>query len=84
MSNWKVFKTKIEVFVHPNADALMLGKVGSYQVVIQKVFTKQVMLLSAPEKSVLTGDIKKCIRTMQDLNMIEKSIRLRGEICIIT
>jgi hypothetical protein len=24
------------VFVHPNADALMLGKVGSYQVVIQK------------------------------------------------
>jgi hypothetical protein len=46
MSNWKVFKTKIEVFVHPNADALMLGKVGSYQVVIQKGLTKQVMLLS--------------------------------------
>jgi hypothetical protein len=50
------------VFVHPNADALMLGKVGSYQVVIQKgLYQTGDVVIS--EKSVLTGDIKKCIRT---------------------
>ena len=36
MSNWKVSKEKIEIFTHPNADALLIGKVGSYQVVVQK------------------------------------------------
>jgi len=36
MSNFKVFKTRIEIFTHPNADSLVLGKVGSYQVVTQK------------------------------------------------
>ena len=36
MSNWKVSKEKIELFVHPNADALEIGKVGAYQVVVQK------------------------------------------------
>lgn len=34
MSNWKVSKEKIELFVHPNADALEIGKVGTYQVVV--------------------------------------------------
>jgi hypothetical protein len=57
------FKTKIEVFVHPNADALMLGKVGSYQVVIKGLYQTGDVIF-APEKSVLTGDIKKCIRTI--------------------
>jgi RNA ligase (TIGR02306 family) len=83
MSNWKVFKTKIEVFVHPNADALMLGKVGSYQVVIQKgLYQTGDVVIFAPEKSVLTGDIKSAFE--QYLAGPEhdrvKSIRLRGEI----
>jgi RNA ligase (TIGR02306 family) len=83
MSNWKVFKTKIEVFVHPNADTLMLGKVGSYQVVIQKgLYQTGDVVIFAPEKSVLTGDIKSAFE--QYLAGPEhdrvKSIRLRGEI----
>jgi hypothetical protein len=43
----------------------MLGKVGSYQVVIQKgLYQTGDVVIFAPEKSVLTGDIKKCIRTI--------------------
>jgi hypothetical protein len=36
MSNFKVSKEKIALFVHPNAEKLQLGRVGSYQVVVQK------------------------------------------------
>ena len=36
MSTWRVCKTKISLFTHPNADSLVIGKVGSYQVVVQK------------------------------------------------
>ena len=36
MSNWKVSKEKIELFVHPDAESIEIGKVGSYQVVVQK------------------------------------------------
>ena len=36
MSNWKVSKEKIELFGHQNAETLELGKVGTYQVVVQK------------------------------------------------
>jgi RNA ligase (TIGR02306 family) len=83
MSNWKVFKTKIEVFVHPNADALMLGKVGSYQVVIQKgLYQTGDTVIFAPEKSVLTGEIKEAFEQyLAGPNHDRvKSIRLRGEI----
>jgi len=36
MSNWKISKEKIEIFTHTNAENLVIGKVGSYQVVVQK------------------------------------------------
>ena len=59
MSQWKVSKEKIELFTHPNADALLIGKVGSYQVVVQKgLYNDGDEVVFAPEKSVLTGDIK--------------------------
>jgi hypothetical protein len=53
MSNWKISKEKIEVFTHPNAELLVLGKVGSYQVVVQKgLYNDGDEVIFAPEKSV--------------------------------
>lgn len=83
MSNWSVFKTKIEVFTHPNADVLNIGKVGTYQVVVQKgLYQTGDVVVFAPEKSILTGDIKESFQTylVGPDNDRVKSIRLRGEL----
>lgn len=83
MSNWKVSKEKIALFTHPNADSLELGKVGSYQVVVQKgLYKDEDEVVFAPEKSVLTGDIKAefekyLVGPGKDR---VKAVRLRGEI----
>lgn len=59
MSNFKVSKEKISLFTHPNADKLQLGRVGSYQVVVQKgLYQDGDEVIFAPEKSVLTGQLK--------------------------
>lgn len=83
MSNWKVSKEKIELFVHPNADALELGKVGSYQVVVQKgLYESGDEVVFAPEKSVLSGQIKSEFENYlagSDKDRV-KAVRLRGEI----
>ena len=74
MSNWKVYKTKIELFSHSNADTLEIGKVGSYQVVVQKgLYNDGDEVIFAPEKSVLSGDIK---------NEFEKFIQTSKQIII--
>lgn len=83
MSNWKVSKEKIEMFNHPNADALMIGKVGSYQVVVQKgLYNDGDEVVFAPEKSVLTGEIKQEFeKYLVGPNKDRvKAVRLRGEI----
>jgi RNA ligase (TIGR02306 family) len=83
MSNWKVSKEKIELFVHPNADSLELGKVGSYQVVAQKgIYNSGDEVVFAPEKSVLTGDIKSEFeKYLSGANKDRvKAVRLRNEI----
>lgn len=83
MSNWKISKEKIELFIHPNADALQLGKVGSYQVVVQKgLYQSGDEVIFAPEKSVLSGVIKSEFETyLAGPNKDRvKSVRLRGEI----
>jgi RNA ligase (TIGR02306 family) len=83
MSNWKVSKEKIEIFTHPTADNLSLGKVGSYQVVVQKgIYNDGDEVIFAPEKSVLTGDIKtEFEKYLVGSNKDRvKSVRLRGEI----
>ena len=83
MSNWKVSKEKIELYIHPNADALELGKVGTYQVVVQKgLYKTGDEVIFAPEKSVLTGDIKSEFEKylVGPENDRVKAVRLRGEI----
>jgi len=60
MSTFKVIKTKIEVFPHPNAEKLQIGKVGNYQVVVQKdLYRGGEDVVFAPEKSILTGILEK-------------------------
>lgn len=57
---WKVYKTPIELFPHPDAERLELGKVGDYQVVVEKgLYRSGDIVVFAPEKSVLSGEIKK-------------------------
>ena len=83
MSNWKVSKEKIEIFPHSNADALMIGKVGSYQVVVQKgLYNDGDIVVFAPEKSILTGEIKSEFEKylVGPNNDRVKAVRLRGEI----
>jgi RNA ligase (TIGR02306 family) len=83
MSQWKVSKEKIEIFEHGNADTLSLGKVGSYQVVVQSGLYKDGdTVVFAPEKSVLTGKIKEEFEKylVGPENDRVKGVRLRGEI----
>ena len=83
MSNWKVFKTNIQLFSHGNADNLEIGKVGSYQVVVQKGLYKDGQeVVFAPEKSILSGKIKEEFEKYlvgPEKNRV-KAVRLRGEI----
>jgi len=83
MSTFKVSKQKISLFTHSNADSLVLGKVGSYQLVVQKgLYNDGDEVVFAPEKSVLTGQIK----TEFEKYLVGpnhdrvKAVRLRGEI----
>ncbi len=83
MSNWKVSKEKIQLFTHPNADQLQIGKVGAYQVVVQKgIYNDGDVVVFAPEKSILTGQLKQEYEKYlsgPDKNRV-KSVRLRGEV----
>jgi len=83
MSQWKVSKEKIELFTHPDANALVIGKVGSYQVVVQKgLYNDGDEVIFAPEKSVLSGLIKiEFEKYLVGPNKDRvKAVRLRGEI----
>lgn len=83
MSNWKVSKQKIAIFPHPNADNLSLGRVGTYQVVIQKgIYNDNDEVIFAPEKSILSGTLKsEYEKYLSGPNKDRiKSVRLRGEI----
>jgi RNA ligase (TIGR02306 family) len=83
MSTFKVSKQKIALFTHPNADALMLGRIGSYQVVVQKgLYNDGDEVIFAPEKSILSGQIKTEFEKylVGPNNDRVKAVRLRGEI----
>ena len=83
MSNWKVSKQKISIFTHPSADNLALGRVGTYQVVVQKgLYNDGDEVIFVPEKSVLTGQIKtEYEKYLSGPNKDRvKAVRLRGEI----
>jgi RNA ligase (TIGR02306 family) len=59
MSEWKVSVEQIELFEHPNAEKMSIGKVGTYQVCVQKGLYKSGDLVGfAPEKSVLPQGFK--------------------------
>jgi RNA ligase (TIGR02306 family) len=83
MSNWKVIKTRIEVFDHPSADKLQLGKVGTYQVVVQKgLYEGGEEVVFAPEKSVLSGSLEQEYKDYlagPAKNRV-KAVRLRNEL----
>lgn len=83
MSQWKVSKEIIRIFTHPSADNLSLCKVGSYQVVVQKgLYNDGDEVIFAPEKSILTGDIKNEFEKYLAGPTKDrvKAVRLRGEI----
>jgi RNA ligase (TIGR02306 family) len=83
MSTFKVIKTNIEIFDHPNADSLQLGKVGNFQVVVKKgLYKGGEEVLFAPEKSILTGVLLEEYKPYlggKEHNRVS-SIRLRGEL----
>jgi RNA ligase (TIGR02306 family) len=83
MSTFKVIKTKIEIFPHPNAEKLQIGKVGNYQVVVQKgLYNGGEDVVFAPEKSILTGvleaEYKNYLKGPENNRV--GSIRLRDEL----
>lgn len=83
MSTWKVSKQRIALFPHPNADKLELGKVGTYQVVVQKgIYTDGDEVVFVPEKSVLSGTLREGFANYlvgKDKDRV-KAIALRGEL----
>ena len=82
MSTWKVSKEEIVLFPHPDAEKLELGKIGSYQVVVQKgLYVDGDVVVFAPEKSLLTGLLEQEYKNYlagPEKNRV-KGIRLRNE-----
>lgn len=83
MVEFKVFKTKIDVFSHPNADKLELLKIGNYQCVAEKgLYKSGDTVVFAPEKSLLPKNLAEPFRKYLkgvDKNRVGK-MRLRGEL----
>lgn len=82
MSSWKVSKERITLFPHPNAEKLELGKVGAYQVVVQKgLYNDGDEVVFVPEKSILNGALQERFASYlvgPEKNRV-KAIALRGE-----
>jgi RNA ligase (TIGR02306 family) len=60
MAQWKVTREEIKIFPHPNpqVERLELGKVGQYQVVVQKgLYQSGTTVIFVPEKSILPDAI---------------------------
>ncbi len=83
MADFKVIKTQIKIFPHPNAEKLELLKIGTYQAVVQKdLYRDGDIVVFAPTKSVLPEHIADNFRQYlhgKDKNRVG-TIRLRGEI----
>jgi RNA ligase (TIGR02306 family) len=86
MSQWKVSKEIIEIFPHPNADAIELAKVGDLQLVVGKgIYKTGDCVLVLPYKTVLSGN--ETIHASQDFKYLGGSAHdrviehtMRGEI----
>lgn len=83
MSTWQITKQRIKLFPHPSADKLELGKVGTYQVVVQKgLYSDGDCVIFVPEKSVLTGVLhQEFYNYLAGSNKDRvKAVSLRGEL----
>jgi RNA ligase (TIGR02306 family) len=83
MSNWKIQIQPIQIHPHPNAESLELGIVGDYQVVVQKgQYKNGEQVLFAPEKSILTGQLREeFAKYLKGPNKDRVgSVHLRGEL----
>lgn len=81
--DWKVFKTKVKVFSHFNAEALEIVRAGDYQFVVQKgIYQDDSVAFVVPEKSILPEHLKQ--HWINYLKGSEKNrvgtVTLRGEI----
>lgn len=80
---WKVSRERIKIYPHPNADALELGRVGDYQVVVGKgQYSDGDVVVFAPKNSLLSGAIRDEFSTYLkgEGNNRVVQVRLRGEI----
>lgn len=60
MAQWQVVADRITLYPHPNADALELGRVGFFQVVVAKSngYQEGDIVFFAPERSILPEDLR--------------------------
>lgn len=60
MAQWQVVADRITLYPHPNADSLLLGRVGSFQVVVAQSngYHDGEVVVFAPERSVLPEDLR--------------------------
>lgn len=88
MADWQVIADKIEIFPHPNADKMELGRVGPFQVVVGKgLYVSGDIVVFAPKRSVLPSDLRPYFVNEETGRTYLKgpnedrvgSIRLRGE-----
>lgn len=84
MSTFKISREKIKLFKHDNADLLEIGKVGIYQVVVEKGMYKDGdVVIFIPEKSILPpGPLRdEFIKYLAGPNQDRvKSMRFRGQL----
>jgi RNA ligase (TIGR02306 family) len=83
--DWKVSKEQIKLFPHPNAEKLELGRLGDFQVVVQKGLYKDGdTVIFLPDKSVLPdaiagqGDMRKYL--VGEFKNRIKAVKLRQEL----
>ena len=89
MSDWKVFANKAQLIPHPNAEKLVIVKVGAYSIVAGKDngYKDGDIVVLAPEKSILPSEIHSNYVGASGESYLGgpnkdrvKSIRLRGEL----
>lgn len=81
MAEWKVSKEEITLFVHPNADALEIARVGTYALVVQKgLYQDGDVIVMAPKGALLPPEIAEPFQDYLSGGSRVKEVRLRGEL----
>ena len=89
MAEWAVIADRITLFPHPNADSLLLGRVGHFQVVVAQSngYSDGNVVVFAPERAVLPEDLRgHYVNSETGVSYLAgadhdrvKRVRLRGE-----